>query len=85
MLDLKTLQYPRHIHRDGQWKLTPSWEACDAAMDEGWVLSPGDLPRETTDSAVDTPETADTSSDSAPDTAPVALRRKPGRPRMPKE
>lgn len=79
-MDLKTLQYPRHIHKDGAYQIVPSWEACDTAMDDGWVLSPGDAPRETADAG----EASD-SPGNTPDMEPVAPRRKPGRPRTLKE
>lgn len=45
MTELKTLQYPRWIHRGSESKLVDSPEACDADMDAGWVLSPDDEAR----------------------------------------
>lgn len=45
MTDLNTLQYPRHVHKGGAWKIVHSPDECDVALDAGWVLSPGDDPR----------------------------------------
>ncbi len=73
-MDLKTLQYPRHIHKDGAYRIVDTPEACDAAMDAGWVLSPHDAPRGSSE-----PMTDDL-------TAPaVPVKRKPGRPSKAKE
>lgn len=92
MTELKTLQYPRHIHRDGQYQIVNSPEECDRAMDEGWVLSPGDparpvkvdldkqfaVPMDLTEHAGDGAESSPVVDDVPEPDAPV--RRGPGRP-----
>lgn len=86
MTDLKALQYPRHVHKGGTWKIVSSPDDCDAAMDAGWVLSPGDAPRATHDAAleVDTPIDATTDGDAPEASAPVSdapAPKKRGRPK----
>jgi hypothetical protein len=83
MTDLKTLQYPRAIHKGGAWKLVSSPSECDAAMDEGWVLRPGDESRQPP--VTEEPETAteDTVADEAAesDTSDAPAKKKSGRPK----
>ena len=85
-MDLKTLQYPRHIHKDGGYRIVSTTEECDAALDAGWVLSPGDAPRGVIMEDVYPIEMVDSlPEDVFPAVEPVALRKKPGRPPKAKE
>lgn len=88
-MELRTLQYPRHVHQDGQWKIVSSAAECDAALETGWVLSPGDAPRATASVPVEpvTVLEADPppASEDLPAVEPVAPRKKPGRPPKAKE
>jgi hypothetical protein len=89
MQDIKTLQYPRHVHRDGQFKIVDSPEACDTALDAGWVLSPGDPGRPEQPAvpvahiAIEHDEPAHAEAESSPSVdsppEPSAPQRKPGR------
>jgi hypothetical protein len=87
MPDLKTLQYPRWIHRGGDTQLVHTAETCDAAMDAGWVLSPGDEAR-TTVSVTITPidEHADSEADAPPTVdavpEPETLKKRKGKQRV---
>lgn len=45
MIDLDTLEYPRHVHKpsyDGQWVYLSvrDADACGAALRDGWSLTP---------------------------------------------
>jgi hypothetical protein len=82
MTDLKTLQYPRAIHKGGAWKLVTSASECDAAMDEGWVLRPGDEPRPAPASEEPAVATEDvTAQDADTDTSDAPAKKKSGRPK----
>lgn len=39
------LQLPRWLHKDGATALVSTPEACETALDDGWVVHPGDAPR----------------------------------------
>lgn len=71
---LETLQYPRHLHRSGAFRIVADAAEASQALTEGWTLSP------------EPPQTpAIEESEIDPEQAPVAPRRKPGRPRTIKE
>lgn len=36
---------PRHVHKGEASKVVGTPEACEAALDDGWVIHPGDEPR----------------------------------------
>lgn len=82
MADLKSLEYPRHVHLPshfGDWRsrIVPDADACAAALDEGYSLEPVIVPDgESLDAEPANPGTSDASSD-APADAPI--KRKPGR------
>ena len=84
IVDLGTLQYPRHLHKSGGAFLIVS-DAEDATqqIEEGWWLTP---PSELADESPIVQE-AETSTlvTPDPDMPPVAVRKKPGRPRKLKE
>lgn len=80
MTELKTLQYPRHVHRGAEWKVVQDAAECDAALDAGWVLSPGDSPRAEQmieDADHETGETPEAVADVPEPDAPVKHRGRP--------
>jgi len=82
---IETLQYPRHLHRGGTYRIVADAVEAAQAMTEGWTLSPEPLPAPLPAEESAPPASQDATSEHAPAEAPVALRRKPGRPRKSQE
>ena len=83
--DLRTLQYPRHLHAPGGvWKIVNDAEDAAAAIAAGWALSP-DGPFVTAEAVEASEDVPQEPYESDPAVPPVAARKKPGRKPKPKE